>query len=91
MERYFAFLRAINVGGRSVEMNKLSEIFEKRGLEAVDTYIASGNVLFESETKDTAALTSVIEKNLKKSLGFDVPTFFTHHGRTGCTGREQSV
>lgn len=49
MTRYVALLRGINVGGKNViPMAKLKACFEKEGLENVSTYIASGNVLFES-------------------------------------------
>ena len=45
---YVAFLRAINVGGRVVKMERLRELFEELGLTNVETFIASGNVIFES-------------------------------------------
>ncbi len=49
MMRYAALLRGINVGGRNViAMTDLREAFEASGLQAVRTYIQSGNVLFES-------------------------------------------
>ncbi len=47
--RYVALLRGINVGGRNViAMADLRAAFEAAGLQAVRTYIQSGNVLFES-------------------------------------------
>ncbi len=47
--KYVAFLRAVNVGGRLVKMDVLRGIFEKLGLTEVSTFIASGNVIFESD------------------------------------------
>ena len=56
MIRYIAFLRAINVGGRVVTMSRLRDVFVGLGFRGVDTFIASGNVVFESRVTDTAAL-----------------------------------
>ena len=75
MTRYVAFLRAINVGGHVVKMNVLKEQFEKLGLAKVETFIASGNVIFESRSKDTAALEGRIERALAAALGYEVATF----------------
>ena len=71
--RYVALLRAINVGGRTVKMDRLRTLFEELKLKRVETFIASGNVIFES-TANAASLESRIEKHLAKSLGFAVPT-----------------
>jgi uncharacterized protein (DUF1697 family) len=74
MPRYVAFLRAINVGGHMVKMDQLREIFAELGLSGVETFIASGNVLFESRAKPPA-LESRIEGALEQALGYPVPTF----------------
>ena len=73
--RYFAFLRAINVGGHIVKMDRLRTLFEGLKLKNVETFIASGNVIFETRTADEAALTRRIEKHLEQSLGYAVATF----------------
>jgi len=73
--RYIALLRAINVGGHVVTMNRLRELFEALSLARVATLIASGNVLFEAPGRDPAALERRIEAYLKKALGYDVATF----------------
>jgi uncharacterized protein (DUF1697 family) len=75
MPRYVAFLRAINVGGHVVSMTRLREEFEALGFTAVETFIASGNVVFTSRTGDAAALEKKIEKRLQTSLGYEVATF----------------
>ncbi len=74
MARYVAFLRAVNVGGRIVKMDELRGFFAEVGLSEVETFIASGNVIFSTTAKATAALEQKIEGHLKKALGFDVPT-----------------
>jgi uncharacterized protein (DUF1697 family) len=76
MFRFIAFLRAINVGGgRTVKMQSLRQIFESLGFFNVATFIASGNVVFETTTKRTETLERMIEKALKEALGYEVRTF----------------
>ena len=75
MARLFAFLRAINVGGHTVTMSTLRGIFEGLGLADVETFIASGNVLFTSPGTSIPALERKIEARLEKSLGYEVATF----------------
>jgi uncharacterized protein (DUF1697 family) len=72
--RYIAFLRAINVGGHTVKMDRLRGLFEEMGLRNVETFIASGNVLFDSAAKPPS-LESKIERQLEAALGFPVATF----------------
>jgi uncharacterized protein (DUF1697 family) len=73
--RLFAFLRAINVGGHTVTMDKLRWIFEGLGLTDVETFIASGNVIFTSRSGNLPALERKIETRLEDVLGFEVATF----------------
>lgn len=75
MARFVAFLRAVNVGGRVVKMDELRGLFEEAGLSEVETFIASGNVVFSSAAKATAPVELKVEAHLKKALGYDVPTF----------------
>jgi uncharacterized protein (DUF1697 family) len=75
MASLFAFLRAINVGGHTVTMAKLRGIFEDLGFDDVETFIASGNVIFSSPSKSIAALERKIEDRLQDSLGYQVVTF----------------
>jgi uncharacterized protein (DUF1697 family) len=74
MPRYVAFLRAINVGGHVVKMQRLKDLFVSLGLEQVETFIASGNVIFSSKGKG-AALERKIERLLARELGYEVKTF----------------
>lgn len=74
-QRYVALLRAINVGGHVVKMDRLRAEFEALGFRDVTTFIASGNVLFESPLPDTAALEQRVERRLEQSLGYAVATF----------------
>lgn len=75
MSKRFAFLRAINVGGHTVTMARLRELFEGLGLRNVETFIASGNVIFEGGGADEASLRRKIEAHLQAALGYEVVTF----------------
>jgi len=76
MFRFFAFLRAINVGGgRRVKMQSLRRVFESLGFSMVETFIASGNIIFETMTQKTNTLERKIEKALQEALGYEVRTF----------------
>jgi uncharacterized protein (DUF1697 family) len=73
--RYIAFLRAINVGGRVVKMDLLKRLFEQVPVTEVETFIASGNVIFTSAARTPAALEAKIGAHLERRLGYAVPTF----------------
>ncbi len=49
MPRYVAFLRAVNVGGRTVKMDLLRELFAQLQFKNIETFIASGNVIFDAK------------------------------------------
>ena len=73
--RFVAFLRAINVGGRTVKMDELRRLFEGLGFSNVETSIASGNVVFDTRGSDVKALEARIEAGLRKALGYEVAAF----------------
>ena len=75
MTRYIAFLRAINVGGHTVKMDILRQLFEELGLSKVETFIASGNVIFETPSQNERELEERIQAKLHASLGYQVATF----------------
>jgi uncharacterized protein (DUF1697 family) len=55
MTLYAAFLRAVNVGGTGkLPMSELRAMCESIGLKHVRTYIASGNVVFESGMREAS-------------------------------------
>jgi|ERR1041385_1972023 uncharacterized protein (DUF1697 family) len=80
MPKYIAFLRAINVGGHTVKMDQLREVFEQCGFKNVETFIASGNVIFDSTSKNPKALEKKIEAALLKAFGYEVHTFLRTPG-----------
>ena len=75
MPRHVAFLRAINVGGHVVKMDRLRQLFEALGFSGVATHIASGNVHFSARSAGARSLEAKIEAALETALGYEVATF----------------
>lgn len=75
MSKYVAFLRAINVGGHTVKMDVLRTLFQELDLQNVETFIASGNVIFETDAKRINTLEQSIAQHLEQKLGYSVATF----------------
>jgi uncharacterized protein (DUF1697 family) len=75
MIKYIAFLRGINVGGNHlIKMEYLRALFAALDFENVKTYIQSGNVIFETEEKDSVKLAAKIEREIEKAVGYEVKT-----------------
>ncbi len=74
MERYFAFIRAINTGGRRLSNEQVLAPFVELGLHEVAAYQAAGNVTFVT---DDAALADpeLLSSALARAYGFEAPTF----------------
>lgn len=75
MAKYVAFLRAINVGGHVVKMEQLRELFSGMKFSNVETFIASGNVIFDTKSAPDQKLEQKIEKHLEAALAYEVGTF----------------
>ncbi len=71
MPTYASMLRAVNVGGRTMPMAALRDVYESLGFTQVQTYIQSGNVVFRT-TQRATALAQVIETGIGRDLGLDV-------------------
>jgi uncharacterized protein (DUF1697 family) len=70
--RYIAFLRGINVGGNKlIKMDALAAAFTAAGFRNVKTYIASGNVIFDSKAK-LQSLETKAEKRLLEVFGHEI-------------------
>jgi len=70
---YVAFLRAVNVGGKSVvSMAAISDALVALGLSGVRTYINSGNVIFSTRASGAQQLTARIEKALEQHTGIAI-------------------
>ena len=57
--RYVALLRAVNVGGVKVLMSDLAAMCRDAGFARVETYIASGNVVFDSNASPATVKTGL--------------------------------
>lgn len=74
MRTYFAFLRGINVGAHNrMKMDNLRAVCESIGLENVQTYIQSGNIVFETTETDERELSRTIGDAIEDEFGYDVP------------------
>ncbi len=75
MPRHVALLRAINVGDTGkLPMADLRQICAEAGFADVETYIASGNVVFSAEGSGDAVRTA-LEAGLKRFSGRDIRVF----------------
>jgi len=69
--RHVALLRGVNVNGITIKSGELKALFVELGFGAVRTVLASGNVLFDTDESDAAALRTRIEQALRKRFGYD--------------------
>ena len=73
MPAYIALLRAVNVGGTGkLPMTDLKAMCEQAGFAKVKTYIASGNVVFESKLSESR-VKAALEAALASYAGKPVP------------------
>lgn len=75
MSEYAAFLRGMNVGGHRLSNVELRTHFEKLGFSGVQTFRASGNVIFAGAPESVTELAAHIEAGLQAALGYAVPVF----------------
>ena len=73
--RYVAFLRGMNLGKRRIRNEELCACFSSMGFENVSAFLASGNVIFESDERPADEIIDRIQVGLQDSLHYDVPTF----------------
>ncbi len=78
MTTYVALLRAVNVGGTGkLPMTELKTLCVQAGFDKVQTYIASGNIVFESKepaTRVKSTLESHLHAHAKKPIDVFVRT-----------------
>lgn len=72
MQTYIALFRGINIGGRHIiKMADLRSLLEGLGLEDVNSYIQSGNVVFRADTADPATLSDKIRSAISGNYDFE--------------------
>jgi len=73
MNTFIALLRGINVGGhKKIQMAELRELLSNSGFKNVQTYIQSGNAVFQSLEKSIQKLEQKIQEAIQAQFGFDV-------------------
>lgn len=73
MNTYIALLRGINVSGqKKIAMSELRKLFESLNFQNVQTYIQSGNVIFQSAETNKTDLEYIIHNKILSHFGFDV-------------------
>ena len=73
MAIFIAFLRGVNVSGqKKIPMAELRELLAKSRFEKVQTYIQSGNVVFQSTVKNKSELEETIHTCIQSHFGFEV-------------------
>jgi uncharacterized protein (DUF1697 family) len=76
VDRFVAFLRGMNLGGRRIANEELRGHFEAIGLADVATFRASGNVVFGADDGEAEPeLARRLEAELGSRLGYEVPVF----------------
>lgn len=74
MTTYLSILRGINVSGQKmIKMDALRKMFEDLGYTNVQTYIQSGNVIFQTYGAEPHALEKAITEGIHNYFSFDVP------------------
>jgi uncharacterized protein (DUF1697 family) len=74
MAIYVSILRGINVSGkRMIKMEVLKKLFAELGFSAIQTYIQSGNIIFQHKKSDPSKLSANIKGSIEKKFGFEVP------------------
>jgi uncharacterized protein (DUF1697 family) len=72
--KYVALLRGINVGGKNkLSMKELIELFDVAGCTNVETYIQSGNVVFEASAALAKRVPQIITQTIAERFGYQVP------------------
>jgi uncharacterized protein (DUF1697 family) len=74
MKTYITLLRGINVSGQKlIKMNALRASFESLGFEKVQSYLQSGNVIFQGDDRSEGTLEQRIAQQINSDFGFEVP------------------
>jgi uncharacterized protein (DUF1697 family) len=77
--KYVALLRGIGPANPNMRNEKLRGVFQELGFQNVQTVITTGNVLFESPSRDVKSLEAAIEDAIQRQLGFSSTTIIRSH------------
>ncbi len=74
MATYISILRGINVSGKNlIKMDALRKCYADMGLQEVNTYVQSGNVVFKAKKASPAKLALKISEQIENDFGLQVP------------------
>ncbi|KFC20013.1 DUF1697 domain-containing protein [Chryseobacterium sp. FH1] len=74
MKNFCAFLRGVNVKGTNMKMAEVCKVFSDAGMQNVSSVLASGNILFQSDTS-VINLKGVLEKAMSEHFNYDAFLF----------------
>ena len=72
--KFCAFLRGVNIGGKSMKMTDAIAVFEQAGMKNVTSVLATGNLIFSSES-EAADLKVLLEKSLSEYFDYEAFIF----------------
>jgi uncharacterized protein (DUF1697 family) len=73
MPAYIAMLRGVNVTGHNpIKMEQLRGLCNRLGFQRVETYVQSGNIVFQGKIENPAVLSKRIGETILNSFGFNV-------------------
>lgn len=74
--KYIVLLRGINISGKNkIPMSELKKVLEEKQYTNVSTYLNSGNVILESNTKNEEAIMKDIYEIVKAKFNLKIPIF----------------
>ncbi|MCB9251499.1 MAG: DUF1697 domain-containing protein [Flavobacteriales bacterium] len=74
MSKRVALLRGVNVSGKNLlKMAELRRVLGSSGFNDVETYIQSGNIIFDHPLQDSTEIEEEIRKSIFKEFGLSVP------------------
>lgn len=72
MPSHVVFLRAVNVGGRTLAMAGAREVLERNGFSGVQSHIQTGNFLVTTSLRSTTTVERVVGELLGEHAGYDI-------------------
>ncbi|MFZ4059137.1 MAG: DUF1697 domain-containing protein [Ferruginibacter sp.] len=74
MATYISILRGINVSGKNlIKMEQLRILYEQLGYFNVNTYVQSGNVVFEHKKTSTDTIAHTLSQAIQQQFGYTIP------------------
>jgi uncharacterized protein (DUF1697 family) len=80
MKTYISMLRGVNVGGKTMHMTDLRGLYESLDLKNVETYVQSGNVVFDTAVQDIPRWVGLLEGQIRLKFGYSVSIIIRETG-----------